>query len=88
MTTMSSEAAWWEPVVDRGLLPDPVMRAVVEARITARIAVETRASVEERSERRRAFLEARSTGPISRHVEDANRQHYELLVSHYLFRPT
>lgn len=70
--------AWWEPAIDRGLLPDPVLRRIVTARVARKARHETRGGVDERSDRLREFLEARTKGPITQHVDAANRQHYEV----------
>jgi cyclopropane-fatty-acyl-phospholipid synthase len=71
-------AAWWEPAIDRGLIPDRVLRRIITARVAARTRQETRGGADVRSERLRDFIEARSKGPVTVHVEDANRQHYEV----------
>jgi cyclopropane-fatty-acyl-phospholipid synthase len=78
MTSAAAGTAWWEPLVDRGLVPDPVLRRIITARIAGKVRRETRGTVDERSERLRAFLEARTKGPITHHVDEANRQHYEV----------
>jgi cyclopropane-fatty-acyl-phospholipid synthase len=73
-----SDSAWWEPVLDRGLVPDPLLRRVITARVARKVRHETRGGVDARSDRLRSFVEARTKGPITHHVEDANRQHYEV----------
>jgi cyclopropane-fatty-acyl-phospholipid synthase len=73
-----TRAAWWEPVIDRGMLPDPLLRQIVTGRVARKARHETRGGVDERTARLRSFLEARTKGPITRHVDDANRQHYEV----------
>lgn len=75
--------AWWEPVVDRGLLPDAVLRAVVRERVRRKLAQERRGGVDARSERMRAFVEARRKGPITVHPDAANAQHYEVPTAFY-----
>jgi cyclopropane-fatty-acyl-phospholipid synthase len=70
--------AWWEPAVDRGWIPDPVLRRIITARVLRKVAHERHGTVEERSERRREFVEARSKGPVSVLADAANRQHYEV----------
>lgn len=74
----SSSPAWWEPLIDRGVLPDRALRLVVAARVRRKLAVERRGSVDDRSVRQREFIEARTKGPVTRNVDDANRQHYEV----------
>jgi cyclopropane-fatty-acyl-phospholipid synthase len=67
-----------DAVVDRGLLPDPLLRAVVRLLLWRRRAAITRGSVEERHERKRALLQELATGPVAVHTQDANEQHYEV----------
>lgn len=75
--------AWWEPLVDRGVLPDPVLRAVVRERVRRELAHERRGGVDARSERMRAFVEARREGPITVHPDVVNAQHYEVPTAFY-----
>lgn len=75
--------AWWEPLVDRGRVPDPLLRRIITARVAGKVRREMRGSLDERSERLRAFLDDRSQGPITMHVDDANRQHYEVPTSFF-----
>ena len=81
MTTTAK--AWWEPAVDRGWIPDPVLCRIVTLRVGRKVSHERRGSVDDRSDRHRAFLEARSKGPITHHVAEANRQHYEVPTSFF-----
>ncbi|MDZ7677921.1 MAG: cyclopropane-fatty-acyl-phospholipid synthase family protein [Acidimicrobiales bacterium] len=83
MSAVTPGAAWWEPVIDHGLVPDPLLRRIITARVAAKVRHETRGSVDERSERLRSFIEARTKGPVTRHVDDANRQHYEVPTSFF-----
>ncbi|MGY6500572.1 MAG: SAM-dependent methyltransferase [Acidimicrobiales bacterium] len=65
-------------MIDRGLLPDAVLRRVITARVGRKVRAETRGTFDERSERLRRFLEARAKGPITHHTDHANAQHYEV----------
>ena len=78
MSSVEPQAAWWEPIIDWGLVPDPVLRRVITARVASRVRHETRGGVDARSEHLRDFIQARSKGPITHHIDDANRQHYEV----------
>jgi cyclopropane-fatty-acyl-phospholipid synthase len=71
-------SAWFEPLLDRGLIPDPILRAGIRRRLRDRIAHEERGSVEQRAERFRALIEDLARSPVAIHTQDANRQHYEL----------
>lgn len=70
--------AWYEPLLDRGVLPDAVLRAGIRRRLRQRIAHEERGSLEERHERFRAFRAELGELPIAVHTQRANEQHYEV----------
>jgi cyclopropane-fatty-acyl-phospholipid synthase len=67
-----------DAVVDRGLLPDRVLRAVVRLLLRRRRAAITRGDVEARHERKRALLRELDASAVAVHTEDANEQHYEV----------
>jgi cyclopropane-fatty-acyl-phospholipid synthase len=67
-----------DAVVDRGLLPDPVLRRVVRLLLRRRRAAITAGGVEERHERKRALLAELDTSPVAIHTDEANEQHYEV----------
>ena len=64
--------------LERGVLPDPVLRIGSRAGARRRERHEARGGVAEQSERLQALLEQMSTGPIAEVPEKANEQHYEL----------
>ncbi len=63
---------------EAGRLPDPVIRAGIELRVRAKVATEGRGGPEAAEARKRVLLAERAAGPITTHVVDANRQHYEV----------
>ncbi len=65
-------------VVDRGWLPDPVLRAVIRLLLLRRRAQITRGGLEARSERTRQLIEQLAAGPVTLAVDAANEQHYEV----------
>jgi cyclopropane-fatty-acyl-phospholipid synthase len=67
-----------DAVVDRGVLPDPVLRWAVRRLLRRRRAVITAGGVEARHERKRALLRALAASPLAIHTDDANEQHYEV----------
>jgi len=69
---------WYEPLLDRGLLPDAVTRSGIRRRLRARLARERAGSVDERSERYREFVRRLRESPIAIETDKANEQHYEL----------
>lgn len=70
--------AWYEPLLDRGLLPDTLLRAGIRQRLGARIRREERGGIHDRAERLRALVAELSKAPIAIHTRAANEQHYEL----------
>ncbi|MGD9689014.1 MAG: cyclopropane-fatty-acyl-phospholipid synthase family protein [Phycisphaerales bacterium] len=70
--------AWYEPLLDRGLVPDALIRSGIRTRLRRRIAHEERGSLEERHERFRALLGELRAAPIAVHTASANQQHYEV----------
>lgn len=70
-------------VLDRGLVPDPVLRAVIRRLCAERLREQGAGGVEAQQERKRAFLQERAAGPIARHSGAANRQHYEVPAAFY-----
>lgn len=70
--------AWYEPLLDRGILPDPLIRLQIRQRLRARIRHETRGTIQERHTRFRALLEDLRQSPIAIETDAANIQHYEV----------
>lgn len=63
---------------ERGVLPDAVIRAGIRALCKERLRTERLGGEEAVAARKRALLASLAASPIATHVEDANRQHYEL----------
>ncbi len=70
--------AWYEPLIDRGILPDPLIRWQIRSRLRARIRHESRGTIEQRHERFRAFIRDLRESPIAIETDAANVQHYEV----------
>ena len=64
--------AWYEPLLERGVLPDVAIRAGIRSLLRARLRDESRL---QRTER---FIDELQRGPIAMHTEAANAQHYEV----------
>lgn len=73
-----ASTSWYEPLLDRALIPDVLIRAGIRARLRAQIVHEERGSIEDRHERFRTFLAELRTSPIAIQTRLANEQHYEL----------
>lgn len=67
-----------DAVIDRGLLPDPVLRAAIRRLLRARRRAITAGGVEARADRKRALLRELAEAPVAIHTEEANEQHYEV----------
>lgn len=65
-------------VVDRGLLPDPVLRRAIRLLLGRRLAEERAGGVEGRSARKRQLVASLRHAPVAVHVDAANEQHYEV----------
>ncbi len=82
---MSSQAAEGQTTAKRllaaaesGRVPDPVLRTAIDLRVRGKVRHERRGGFEGIAQRKRELLAERAAGPITTHVEDANRQHYEV----------
>lgn len=73
-----AKPAWFEPLLDRGVLPDAVIRAGIRSRLRAQISHEERGTMEERQERFRVFLSELRRAPVAVQTGAANEQHYEV----------
>lgn len=67
-----------DAVVDRGLLPDRLLRAAIRRLLRRRLSQELAGGVEAWTERKRARLAEWSAGPVTMHADAANVQHYEV----------
>ncbi len=64
--------------LERGVLPDALLRAGSRYGAVARVRREARGGVEAQEARAQELVERMSSGPIAEHVQSANDQHYEL----------
>lgn len=64
--------AWYEPLLERRAIPDPVVRAGIRTLLRSRLREETRLARKER------FIDELRQGPIALHTETANAQHYDV----------
>lgn len=65
-------------LLDWGLVPDPVLRAVCTLRTRNRLRVERAADRDAQSARTRALRERLRKGAVTTHTAEANQQHYEV----------
>ena len=67
-----------DTVVDRGWLPDPLLRIVIRTLLRQRRRRITAGDVEARSRRKREIIAALRTAPVAVDTDEANEQHYEV----------
>jgi cyclopropane-fatty-acyl-phospholipid synthase len=65
-------------VIDRALLPDPLLRAAIRRLLRSRARAVVAGGPAARSARRAALLAELSEGPVTVATAEANRQHYEV----------
>jgi cyclopropane-fatty-acyl-phospholipid synthase len=65
-------------LVDRGLVPDPIVRAGIRRIVRNRLVEENRGTVEERARAKRELLRELARGEIAIETNKANEQHYEV----------
>jgi cyclopropane-fatty-acyl-phospholipid synthase len=70
--------AWYEPLLDRGMVPDTLLRMAIRRRLRARIRREERGGVDAVSSRFRELVADLSQARVAIHTREANEQHYEL----------
>ncbi len=79
MSGRTPPGAWVvDRVIDRGVLPDPVLRRVIRLLLWQRRRRITRGSVEDRANRKRELLASLASSPVAIDTDDANEQHYEV----------
>lgn len=64
--------------VERGLVPDPLVRLGIRRLLTAKLATERRGGLDAQRARRTRLLAAMQDSAIALHTAAANQQHYEL----------
>ncbi len=69
---------WYMRLVERGRLPDGLVRLAIRVGLAWGRWQRARMTVEERSERRRSLLARLAQSPIAIRTDDPNRQHYEV----------
>lgn len=65
-------------LLERGLLPDAVLRIGIRRLLAARLAEEGRGGIEDQTQRQNQLVESLRQGAVAIHTAEANAQHYEL----------
>ncbi len=71
-------SSWYEPILDRDLLPDWMIRTAIRQLNGQRLRDEDQGSMSLQERRLLGLIETLKAGPIAVHAEAANRQHYEV----------
>jgi cyclopropane-fatty-acyl-phospholipid synthase len=74
----AAPAAWYTALLDRGLLPDALVRWGIRRICAARLRQESAGGPAAQRARREAFLALLDASPIAIRTEAANAQHYEV----------
>jgi cyclopropane-fatty-acyl-phospholipid synthase len=72
------DPAWYEPLLERDLVPDWVLRAGIRRLIRQRLREENIGDPEVAKYRLTRYIEQLKTSPIAIHTAEANQQHYEV----------
>ncbi|MFO0695021.1 MAG: cyclopropane-fatty-acyl-phospholipid synthase family protein [Polyangiales bacterium] len=71
-------APWHVELLERGLVPDPVIRFAIRQLCRERLRQEDQGSAEKQRERLRTWIETMKSSPIAIATSEANEQHYEV----------
>lgn len=74
----SPACAWWEPLVDRGAIPRPLLRMGVRRLLRERLCDESAGGPAAQAERKAALIASLRESPIAIETRAANEQHYEV----------
>ncbi|CAG8487088.1 17152_t:CDS:1, partial [Racocetra fulgida] len=76
-TSKDNKTLWYEPFLDRGLIPDFIMRLGVRSLLQVRLREIDLGDVQENKHRKKAYIDQLKERPIAEHTSKANEQHYE-----------
>jgi cyclopropane-fatty-acyl-phospholipid synthase len=71
-------AAWYEPLVERDLVPDWILRAGIRRLVAQRLREEDKGDPEIQLAHLMSYVEQLKASPIAIHTPTANQQHYEV----------
>jgi cyclopropane-fatty-acyl-phospholipid synthase len=72
------KAAWYEPLVERDLAPDWILRTGIRCLIAQRLRDEDKGDPEEQQAHLMSYVKQLKASPIAVHTLQANQQHYEV----------
>src|SRR5438270_847505 len=79
----ATPAPWYEPLLDRDLVPDTLIRVGIRQLIRQRLRDEDKHDAALQLAHLMQFVDHLKASPIAIHTADANRQHYEVPARFY-----
>ncbi len=76
-------SAWYEPVLETGLVPDWAIRMGIRSVLRQRLREQAAGGADAQRSRKLAFVESLRSAPIASHPDAANAQHYEVPVDFF-----
>src|ERR1035438_5233665 len=77
-SALEATPAWYEPLVERDLLPDWILRAGIRRLIAQRLRDEDKGDPERQQAHLMRYIDQLKGSPIAIHTPAANQQHYEV----------
>lgn len=75
--------AWYEPLLDRGWVPDCWIRSGIRAKLAAKLKEESAGGDQAIAKRKQAVIDFLRQAPVTEETEAANEQHYEVPAEFY-----
>ncbi|CAG8733586.1 9492_t:CDS:1, partial [Dentiscutata heterogama] len=73
----NNKTLWYEPFLDRGIIPDFIMRLGVRNLLQDRLKEINLDDVQKNKQRKTLYINQLKERPIAEHTNKANEQHYE-----------
>src|SRR5579872_2841954 len=80
---MEAKPAWYEPLVERDIVPDWMLRTAIRRLLAARLREEDKGDPEAQQAHLMRYVEELKASPLAIHTPAANRQHYEVPAAFY-----
>src|ERR1700689_475615 len=77
-SAVRAEAAWYEGLVERDLVPDWILRAGIRRLVAQRLREEDKGDPERQQAHLMRYIDQLKASPIAIHTPAANQQHYEV----------
>ncbi|CAG8526356.1 17432_t:CDS:2, partial [Acaulospora morrowiae] len=73
----SSNSIWYESLLDRGLIPDFILRRGIRFLLDDRLREIKTSDLQKNQQRKMSYVKQLKERPIAEHTDKANEQHYE-----------